>query len=63
MNKVAASSACACLGVLLVAYAGVAPAEWYAIPALLTGLALLAVSHLLTPCVDRIAVWRKQLLR
>lgn len=60
--KVAASSVCASLGVLLVVYAGVAPAEWYAIPALWAGLALLAVSHVLTPCLDRIAVWRKQRL-
>lgn len=63
MNKVAASSVCASLGVLLVVYAGVAPTEWYAIPALMAGLALLAVSHVLTPCLDRIAAWRKQLLK
>lgn len=63
MHKVAASSVCASLGVLLVLYAGVAPAEGYAIPAPFAGLALLAVSHVLTPCLDRIAVWRKQLLK
>ena len=63
MTKVAASNACACGGVLLLIFAGVAPAEWYPAPALFAGLALLVVSHVLTPCLDRIAVWRKQLLK
>jgi hypothetical protein len=62
-NKVAASNACACGGVVLLIYAGVAPAEWYPASALFAGLALLVVSHVLTPCLDRIAVWRKQLLK
>jgi hypothetical protein len=61
--KTAASSACACGGVLLLVYAGLAPDEWNAAPAMLAGLALLVVSHVLTPCIDRIAVWRKQLLK
>jgi hypothetical protein len=63
ITKVAASSACACSGVLLLVYASVAPPDWYPVPALFTGLALLALSHVLTPCLDRIAVWRKQLLK
>lgn len=63
MTKSAVSSACACTGVVLVIYAGVAPPEWYPVPALFAGLALLVVSHVLTPCLDRIAVWRKQLLK
>lgn len=63
MTKTAASSACACAGVVLLVYAGVAPAEWYPVPALFAGLALLVVSHILAPCIDRIAVWRKQLLK
>jgi hypothetical protein len=62
-DKVAASNACACAGVVLLVFAGLAPAEWYPLPALFAGLALLAVSHVLTPCLDRIAVWRKQLLK
>ncbi|HWM43146.1 MAG TPA: hypothetical protein VNP36_11960 [Burkholderiales bacterium] len=61
--KSAASSACACGGVLLLIFAGVAPEEWNAVPALFAGLALLVVSHVLAPCLDRIAVWRKQLLK
>jgi hypothetical protein len=61
--KSAAANACACGGVVLLIFAGVAPEEWNAAPALFAGLALLAVSHVLTPCLDRIAVWRKQLLK
>lgn len=61
--KAGVSSACACGGVLLLIYAGTAPADWYPVPALFGGLALLAVSHVITPCLDRIAVWRKQLLK
>lgn len=63
MTKFTASSACACGGVVLLIFAGVAPAEWYPAVALFVGLVLLVVSHVLTPCLDRIAVWRKQLLK
>jgi len=48
---------------VLLVLAGVAPPGWYPEIALLAGLALLVVSHVLTPCLDRIAVWRKQLLK
>lgn len=61
--KAGASSACACGGVLLLIFASVAPDAWYPVPALFGGLALLVVSHVLTPCLDRVAVWRKQLLK
>ena len=61
--KSAASAVCATAGVLLVVLAGVAP-EWpYAVPALFVGVAFLVVSHVLTPSIDRIAVWRRQLLK
>jgi hypothetical protein len=63
MSAGAISSACAVAGVVLVVYAAVAPEEWHPVPALFTGLALLCVSHVLTPCLDRIAVWRKRLLK
>lgn len=63
MTKSAASSACACLGVMLIVYAGIAPDAWLPIPALFLGLALLVVSHVLAPCLDRIAVWRQRLLK
>jgi hypothetical protein len=63
ISKVALSGICACLGVMLIVFAGTAPAEWYPAVALFAGLALLVVSHFLTPCIDRIAVWRKRLLK
>lgn len=59
----AVSAACATAGVVLVVIAGVAPDSVYAVPALFGGLAFLLVSHALTPCIDRIAVWRKHLLK
>jgi len=49
--------------VLLLILSAIAPAEWHPVAALFAGLALLIVSHVLTPCLDRIAVWRKQLLK
>ena len=63
MTRTGVSNACACGGVVLVVYAGIAPEEWHPALALFTGLALLVVSHVLTPCLDRIAVWRKRLLK
>ncbi len=63
MSKTAASSYCATAGVLLLIYAGVAADDWHPAVALFAGLALLMLSHALTPCIDRIAVWRKQLLK
>jgi hypothetical protein len=63
MTRAAASNACACGGVLLLIFSAIAPAQWYPVAALFAGLALLVVSHVLTPCLDRIAVWRKQLLK
>ena len=63
MSKAAASNACASVGVFLLIFSAVAPDEWYPAVALFVGLALLMVSHVLTPCLDRIAVWRKQLLK
>lgn len=61
--KAAVSAACATAGVLLLLAAGLAPDGRYAVPFLFAGLAFLVVSHILTPCIDRIAVWRKQLLK
>jgi hypothetical protein len=57
------SAACATAGVLLLVFAGVTREGWYAAASLFSGLALLCVSHYLTPCLDRIAVWRRQLLK
>jgi hypothetical protein len=64
VSKLTASQICATAGVGLLVYAGVAPDDgWHPAVALFAGLALLVVSHVLTPCLDRIAVWRKQLLK
>lgn len=63
MNKAAASNVCASAGVVLLIAAGTMPDDWHPAVALFAGLALLVVSHVLTPCLDRIAVWRKQLLK
>jgi len=51
------SSACAALGVFMVVLATVLPAYWYAVPLLFAGIALIAVSHVLTPCQDQITRW------
>lgn len=51
------SSACAALGVLMVVLATLLPAHWHPIPLLFAGLALIAVSHVLTPCQDQITRW------
>jgi hypothetical protein len=57
------SSVCASVGVLLVVVAGVVREGQLAAFSLMAGLGLLVVSHWLTPCLDRIAVWKKQLLK
>ena len=59
MTRTEVSSACAVVGVVLVVIASVLNSA----ALLMTGLALLVVSHVLTPCLDRIAVWRKKLLK
>jgi hypothetical protein len=57
--KTRASAACASIGVALIVFAALS----HSTVALFTGLALLCVSHVLTPCIDRIVVWRKRLLK
>jgi len=57
-TRITISNACAAVGVLLLLLAGLAPASWYPMVPLFVGLFLVAVAHLLTPCLDRIAVWR-----
>jgi hypothetical protein len=54
-NKV--SSACALAGVSLLMLASVLPAHWYPAVPLFLGLAIIAVSHVLTPCQDQITQW------
>jgi len=54
------SAGCAALGVLLLVLAGVFPAAWYPALPLFAGIALLAVSHVLTPCQDQITRWWRE---
>ena len=53
------SRICAAVGVLLLMLSVLVPAHWYPAAFLFSGLALLAVSHGLTPCVERIEQLRK----
>ncbi len=51
------SFACAAPGVVMVVLAAVLPPQWHPVPLLFAGLALIAVSHVLTPCRDQITRW------
>lgn len=61
-TRVRVSNACAALGVLLLLLAGVLPESWFPVAALFAGLALLALSHVLTPCQDQITRWWRRVL-
>jgi len=56
-RRAAASGICAAAGVGLLVLAVGLPASWHPAIALFTGLALIAVSHVLTPCQDQITRW------
>ena len=59
-----ASQACAAAGVLLLAIAVALRDENHAVFLFLTGIAFLAVSHVLTPCRDQITRWwRERILK
>ena len=51
------SFACAGPGVAMVVLASVLPPHWHPVPILFGGLALIAISHVLTPCRDQITRW------
>ena len=57
--RVRLSHVCAAVGVLLLMLSVLLPAHWYPVVFLFAGLAFLAVSHGLTPCVERIEQLRK----
>src|SRR5216117_2727105 len=57
-TRIAISNGCASVGVLLLILASISPAGWYPIVQLFVGLAFIAVSHVLTPCQERITQWR-----
>jgi hypothetical protein len=56
-SRLWASHACAAIGVVLLIVATVMPWDWYPAVPLFIGLALLCVSHVLTPCQDQITRW------
>ncbi|MGH8742458.1 MAG: hypothetical protein ACREUN_16170 [Burkholderiales bacterium] len=58
-RRVTLSHACAAAGVLLLILSVLLPAHWYPVAFFFVGLALLAVSHGLTPCVERLEQLRK----
>lgn len=54
------SFACAGPGVAMVVLASVLPRDWHPVPILFAGLALIAISHILTPCRDQITRWWRE---
>jgi hypothetical protein len=64
VSRIRISNACAVVGVVLLVLAGVSPAAWQPVLPLFAGLALIAVSHVLTPCQDQITQWwRRRIAR
>ena len=57
ITKEAASKACAAVGVALLLLAVAVPPAWQPAIPLFVGLALIAASHVLTPCQDQITRW------
>jgi hypothetical protein len=62
-NRVRVSNACAALGVLLLVVAGALPEDWLPAIPLGLGVALLVVSHWLTPCQEQITQWWRQRIK
>lgn len=58
-KKVSVSRVCAATGVVLMMLAVLLPESWYPVAFLFVGLAFLAVSHVLTPCVERLEQLKK----
>ena len=58
-RRVRLSHVCATAGVALLMSSVLVPAHWHPVVLLFLGLALLAVSHALTPCVERMEQLRK----
>ena len=58
-RRVTVSHGFATAGVVLLMLSVLVPEHWYPVVLLFSGLALLAVSHLLTPCEERIAKLRR----
>ena len=58
-RRVTLSSACSTAGVILLVLAALLPERFYPVVPLFVGIALLAVSHALTPCEERVDKLRK----
>jgi hypothetical protein len=58
-RRVTVSHVCATVGVLLLMLSVLVPEHWYPVVLLFVGLAFLAVSHVLTPCEERLAKLRR----
>ena len=58
-KRVTISQGCAAAGVVFLILSVLVPAHWYPVVLFFAGLALLAISHGLTPCVERIEQLRK----
>jgi hypothetical protein len=58
-RRVTLSNACSTAGVILLVLSALLPEHWYPVVPLFVGIALLAVSHVLTPCEERLEKLRK----
>ena len=58
-RRVTLSHGCAAVGVALLILCVLVPEHWHPVVWFFLGLALLAVSHVLTPCVERLEQLRK----
>ena len=58
-RRVTLANGCAAAGVVLLMLSVLVPAHWFPVVLFFIGLALLAVSHGLTPCVERLAQLRR----
>lgn len=58
-RRVTLSQAIATSGVLLLMLSALLPDRWHPVVLLFAGLALLAVSHVLTPCEERLEKLRR----
>jgi hypothetical protein len=60
--KARVSGICAAAGVALLVLAALLPERWIPAIPLFLGLALLALSHVLTPCQDQITRWWRRII-
>lgn len=58
-KRVSISRVCAAIGVVLMMLAVLLPEAWHPVVFLFLGIAFLAVSHVLTPCVERLEQLKK----